>query len=656
MNNDSSSEAQSPRARLISGSFVLLSGSGLVTAINFAYNVAMAHFLGPAGFGHATAVYTLLILMSAVTLSFQIVSAKLVAQQESIEAQAAGYKKIHAYAWVCGILVGLLLVLCRNIILNYLNLPSALLIDLLAVGIVFYVPLGSRRGYIQGACRFSHLAFNMILEGAVRLGGSLILILLGYGVSGVIAANAAAVAVAYFFADPGTPAALPPGLEIRVAFREALQAIVFFAGQVIINNCDIVVVKHFFAPRTAGIYAAIALVGRVIFASSWAVVSTMFPVVAGTRGRRRADEGVLPLSMMLVFLIGAIVTAGLRLAPEAIWTTVFGSQFITGGGYSLSHLLSLYAAATSLYSFSVVFIAYEMSYKIANTGWVQLAFGAVLIAGIYRFHSSLQQVIVVQIVMMSILLLAVAAPFLRKFRRASGEGQLFQMEGIRRLRRVTENEVIAEFLRNDFQNPEFRNYHQLLRDEVMSPDVTSPLQNAKRRALFFIRHGSLWRELPEGTEWHEVEIRPADLERVRVFPRAQWRKLARGNFAVPEVARCLAHGDGRRVAEEKFIAKIDTLQQEMEKGTVVGDAVLLIGVDEYGPLTVLDGNHRLIAAVLSSTETMATLRFFCGLSPKMTQCCWYKTNLATLIRYGSNRVRHAIHDPEAELTQLLQSS
>jgi len=79
-------------------------------------------------------------------------------------------------------------------------------------------------------------------------------------------------------------------------------------------------------------------------------------------------------------------------------------------------------------------------------------------------------------------------------------------------------------------------------------------------------------------------------------------------------------------------------------------------VDESGPLTVLEGNHRLIAALLSSPKTRSTLRFFCGLSARMTQCCWYKTNLATLLRYGTNLVRHAIHDLEAELTQLLQSS
>jgi O-antigen/teichoic acid export membrane protein len=655
VNQHPQAEAGSPRTRLICGSFVLLSGFGLVTAINFAYNVAMAHFLGPSVFGQATAVYTLLVLMSAVTLSFQIVSAKLVAQQESLEARSSGYKKLHRYAWLCGILVAVLLVICRNVVLKYLNLPRPLLIDLLAIGVAFYVPLGSRRGSIQGLCRFGLLAFNMILEAAVRLGGSLLLIALGYGVEGVIGANAAAVVVAYFFANAGTPTGVAKELDIRVAFRERLQAIVFFVGQVIINNCDIVLVKHFFAPRSAGIYAAIALVGRVVYVSSWAIVSTMFPVVAGTRGRQRTDHGVLPLSLLLVFLIGVVLTVGLRLAPEAIWTTVFGSQFVNSGGYSLSYLLSLYAATTALYSLSVVFISYEMSYKTANTAWVQLGFSGIVIAGIYRFHSSLEQVISVQLVLMSVLLFVVAIPFLRKIRRGNAEAQLFQIQGIRRVRRITEDEVIAQFLNNDFQNPEFRNYHQLLWHEVMSPDMSNSLQNARRRALFFMRHGSLWRELPDDTEWHEVEIQHSDLQRIRVFPRAQWRKLARGNFSLPEVARMIAQGNGLRAAEEKFLAKIENLRREMQVGAV-GGAVLLIGVDESGPLTVLDGNHRLIAAILSSPKTLSTLRFFCGLSPKMTQCCWYKTNLATLMRYGTNLVRHAIYDPEAELTQLLQSS
>src|SRR5580698_936180 len=101
---NSKAETKNLRARILSGSFVLLTGSGLVSGLNFAYNIAVARFLGPTGFGHASVVYTLLILISAVTLSFQIVVAKVVAKQTSAADQNAAYRSFHRSAWAAGIL------------------------------------------------------------------------------------------------------------------------------------------------------------------------------------------------------------------------------------------------------------------------------------------------------------------------------------------------------------------------------------------------------------------------------------------------------------------------------------------------------------------------------------------------------------------------
>ena len=655
--SSANTESKTLQARVLSGSFVLLTGSGLVTGINFAYNIAVARFLGPTGFGHATAVYTLLILISAVTLSFQIVSAKVVAQQSSLEGKSTAYRGFHRSAWKCGITIAFLLLLLQKTIASYLNLPSPILVVLLAVGVAFYVPLGSRRGFIQGAYGFDRLATNLVLEGLVRLGGSLLFIGLGFGVRGVIAANAAGVAVAYLAAAPKLAPAVPNELHVPDAFREALQAIVFFAGQVLINNCDIVVVKHFFPPTSAGLYAAVALVGRVVFAFSSAVINTMFPVMAGTRSEQRKDHSVLVTSLLLVLGIGSVVGLGLRLAPAGIWTTLFGSQFAIAGRYGLPYLLALYAATTVLYCLSVVIIAYEMSYKIANTSWLQLAFSGVLIAGICRYHSSLQEVIWIQFVLMLALLIVLAVPFL--WRTLISPEDLHIQPSARRIRiirRVSEDEVVAEFLKSDFENVAFEDYQESLRELVMNPRLEDAGENAKRRALLFIRHLPLWRELPRGTEWFEVEIRPADLGQIRVFPRAMWRKLARGNFALTEVAERIRAYRGHDIAVTAFLAKIAALRDWLGRDAKAPGAVLLIGLNESEPLTVLDGNHRLVAATLTSTAAMQKLRFLCGLSPKMTECCWYETNLATLCRYGANRLTNLIHDPQAELDRLLQSS
>ena len=257
-------ETRSPRHRVLSGSAVLLGGLGLATLTNFAYIIAVARLLGPIGFGHTTAVYTLFILVSSVTLSFQILTAKTVAQQTTPEERALRYRGLHWRSWVAGIAVSLLLLLFRNALTNYLNLPDSTLIVLLAFGTTFYVPLGARRGYLQGVCNFRHFASNLIVEGFCRFCGSVLLIEAGLGVKGVVAANAAAVAIAYFFAQSKLSGRGEFTAQAPVSFRESLQAVVFFIGQVIINNCDIVLVKHFFAPAEAGIYAAVALVGRVV--------------------------------------------------------------------------------------------------------------------------------------------------------------------------------------------------------------------------------------------------------------------------------------------------------------------------------------------------------------------------------------------------------
>jgi O-antigen/teichoic acid export membrane protein len=650
-----SARTKSPRERVLSGSAVMLTGLGAVTLINFGYNIAVARYLGPIAFGHTTAVYTLLILISSVTLSFQILAAKIVAQQNSAGEQSKAYREFHWRGWAAGLLVGMLLLTFRDAITTYLNLPNPILIVLLAIGTAFYVPLGTRRGYMQGVCDFRRLAHNLVLEGLCRLTGSLLLIQAGLGVTGVIAANAAAVAIVYFAARPKLTILSERVPDVPIAFRESLQAAIFFAGQVVINNCDIVVVKHFFPSEQAGIYAAVAMVGRVVFAFSWAVVSSMFPIAAETGSRKQDDRGVLGTSLLIVSGICLAFMGGLRVAPSAIWTHLFGPQFGTVTGSNFRYLLVLYALSAGTYCMSVVLIAYEMSRKIANTGSVQLIVGGAVVAGIYRFHSSLAEVIWVQVAMMVVLLLCVAIPFVASF-LARRDERRFSVPGLVRLRRrVAEHEVIAEFLRNDFDCAEFAQYRHTLHSVVATPDVEDDEENSVRRALFNVRHGQLWRELPNDTQWFEAEIRPDDLDRLQVFPRAQWRRLAVGNYALPQIAQRVLDERYRQRTNETFLDKIDDLRTHLRQD-FVGGAVLLIGVSEGGPFTILDGNHRLVAAMLTSHDSLKRFRFFCGLSSRMARCCWHRTNVMTLTRYGTNMIRYFIDNPEAELVRLLQTS
>ena len=641
------------RARLLGGSMVMLISSAMVGGINLLYNILIARWLGAVQFGHAAAVYTLLMLLSSVTLAFQLVCSKFVAQSEALEAKAGVYVSLHRSSWKVGTILGVLLVLASSAVSSYLKLPTRTHIILLGVGTALYVPLGVRRGLLQGMYDFRRLAENFVVEVLVKLVGAILLLVLGWGVTGVIAAVTASLGVAYLMAYPQKDLRVATKPDLPASFWEGMQAAVFFVGQVIINNVDIVLVKHFFSAGEAGLYAAVALVGRVVYMLSWSVVSSMFPVSAGARSDERGGRMVLTTTFLLVLLITTLFLFGLWLAPNALWKFLLGAGFPPLGGRSpYTSLLLLYAAATGVYSLAVVLMTYEMSRKIVNVGWLQLGMSGAVVLGIYTFHKNLHQVIAVQLILMIALLVTVAAPL---FRSRSSLTEIQVIGNMTRIRRVSKEEVIAEFLKNEFYEKQYDGYRDKLGHLVYQPNLTSDQENELRRALLDRRRGKLWRELPADTDWWQVELSPEDLGRIRVFPRSQWLRVAKGSFNLFEVVELLR---GRITSGKSggFISKIRALSQHLPK-SVTPSSVLLIGIDQNGPLTIIEGNHRVAAAMLVSPDlALSRFRFFCGFSPRMTECCWYHTDISTLWRYGVNRLKYLRHDHDRMIERMLRNT
>ena len=222
---------------------------------------------------------------------------------------------------------------------------------------------------------------------------------------------------------------------------------------------------------------------------------------------------------------------------------------------------------------------------------------------------------------------------------------------MKRVRKVREAEVIAEFLKNEFYQDDFHNDRDRYEQVVLEPNLDDDLENAIRRALLFRRRGHMWRELPADTEWWLVELEPGDLSKIRVFPRAQWRKIAGGNYQLDEIVERIRgnhFGDGVR----RFISKIQSLSYRLRREND-DSSVLLIGIDEQRPFTILEGNHRVVAALLASADVLLSrFRVLCGFSPQMQESCWYDTNLSTLWRYFKHRLRNVV-DMEADVERVL---
>lgn len=388
----------------------MLVSSTVVALLNFAYNVQVAQRLGPADFGHVAVAVTLLLMASALMLSFQIVCAKFVARNEALGAKAAVFRALRRRAWMVALGVASIICIISAPLARYLNLPTPWMLVLLAAGIAFYIPLGVKRGSFQGTCAFPRLAANFILEAASKFLLALVLVT-WFGVMGAVAAITLSVMFAYWLPRPTDVFRRHSELHAGASQREGVQALLFFIGQVVILNADMIVVKHLFPPDQAGVYAAVALVGRVLFYASWAVIGAMFPVSAeaGREGPKRSLL-IVPTVLVSGLFLGFILLVSLF--PASIMQTIFGPGF-----QQAEPLLVFYAASTAAYALSAMLMSYEMSHRVANTGWLQVGAGIVVFVAIYLFHSSLREVVLVLMTIMIALLITASVLFLRAMRR-----------------------------------------------------------------------------------------------------------------------------------------------------------------------------------------------------------------------------------------------
>ena len=284
---------------------------------------------------------------------------------------------------------------------------------------------------------------------------------------------------------------------------------------------------------------------------------------------------------------------------------------------------------------------YEISRRTGTAAWVQLGASVLLALAIWRYHDSLSQVILVQVFVMGGLLVTVTIALFRD--PVESLPRSTTAEALKRVRPVREEEIVAEFLRGEFYHRQFDPYRRDFQHLVEEADLEDPQQNFIRRALLFRRRGRLWRELPPGMEWWEVELSTSDLARLRSFPRNDWRRFAGGGFYLSEmIGRIRAELAAGQVS--RFLKKLREIATDLQDRPVP-DAVMLIGIEGNYPLTIIEGNHRMAAAMLTMPESAhRRFRFYCGLSPNMNLCCWYNTDLRSLTRYARHTVRYMFRD------------
>jgi O-antigen/teichoic acid export membrane protein len=394
------------REGLLTGGGLLFISMTVVNGGNYLFNLVLGRWLGPAAFADLSLIVTLLLMVRFITAAFQLTSAKFAAAHsvdEEWSRLAALRRWLGKQAWLWGGLMALIIAGGAPFWQQFFHTQSAWPFVILGIGLPIYLVQGVDRGLLQGQTHFKRLAASYQAEMWVRLLAAVALVAIGLAVNGAVLAITLSFIATWFVARKvGDWTSKPGNLEKngqKMVMAFAGPVVLVYLGQILISNSDIILVKRFFEPELAGQYAAVALIGRIVFFATWSVVTALFPIVARKHQKGEPHRHLLGLSLGIVSVISIAIIAFTVIVPEWIIDTLFGEAYVV-----MAPLLWIYALATGLYALANVVVNYRLSAGNTKGTWFALGAGLAQVTGIVLFHESLQQVIVVQVVLMACLL------------------------------------------------------------------------------------------------------------------------------------------------------------------------------------------------------------------------------------------------------------
>lgn len=372
---------------------------------NYLYNLLLGRILGPAEFSDAAILITLLLILSFVGMTFQIVSAKYAVLLEE-NYLITFIKLITKYATFLGVLFGISIVFFYQNLQAIFHTKTAWMFFIFGFGIPLYFLMSVNRGLYQGQNVLNKLATTYQTEMASRLVLTIGAIFLLPNIQSSIIVASGIVMSFVFGIFPfqklifkGLKSVETPEVDTRSITTFFALTAFYELTQIIINNSDIILVKHFFENQQAGLYASLALIGRVVYFVAWMFVMLLLPKVIQMKKENQDTLPILLKYVGYIVLLSTSIVLFTALFPEFVVNVMFGKAYV-----SISFLLWKYALATSLFAVANIFAYYYLSLNQYLPVVVSAFLGSTQIGLIIAYHNSLEQVVHMQIIAMVILL------------------------------------------------------------------------------------------------------------------------------------------------------------------------------------------------------------------------------------------------------------
>lgn len=391
---------------LVRSGTILFISSMVGNIANYLFQFFMSRYLSLEDYGAMNAAFSLMVIIGIPTSTIMFVVAKYISTfnaRGQDDKLSSLYRASLTRMTTLGALLFSPFLLFNRQIAGYLNIDDGWPVIIVGVAIFLTFALTINLGMLQGLKKFYYFGMGMGLNGLLKLIFGVIFIVIGFGLNGAVASVVfsslvvlalTTIPVSFYLLKRPIP------LEKHTKDIFLYSVPVFFStlAFTVLTNIDLIFIKHFFSPQEAGLYAAVAVLGKIILYLPAAFVLALFPIVSESHASNQDTFKILDKGLLYTTAISLVGVLGFIFIPDITIKILFGSKFIVA-----APLMKFYGMAMMLMSIISILVSFNLARD--KTGFIySLIIGCILlIILISFFHNTLFQVLYIILIVNSCL-------------------------------------------------------------------------------------------------------------------------------------------------------------------------------------------------------------------------------------------------------------
>ncbi|MCL4200329.1 oligosaccharide flippase family protein [Patescibacteria group bacterium] len=388
-------------------SAIVLFGTTMANAGAYAYHLVVGRILGPEQYGELGSLLSLLYLLNVPSLVLQIVLTRYIAgfraNNELGRAKTLSISFMRRLSLL--LFVGVLIIVpLTGVIAEFLHIAHPVSVFYIYLTAALWLLGIVQASLLQGLQRFVPAMVISNIAAVLRLVGGVIGATFGV-VETVLAGVITSIMtfISYFFPLRFVykAQAQPTNITRKEVVAYTIPSLLSMLAITSLYSMDIILVKHYLPPFEAGLYAALSVMGKIIYFASSSVSYVLFPVVAERKQQNAGSERLVYSGLAAIGFVSASITAGYFLFPEFALFLLFGESYYPAAPY-----LGWLGVFLSLYSLNYILVTILLGLGNARA-WMLVGVAAVLqVVGIIMYHRDIVSILTVNIVVMIGLLLS----------------------------------------------------------------------------------------------------------------------------------------------------------------------------------------------------------------------------------------------------------